>query len=76
MTVHLAKLDGKRRMSPSETALAILQEEDRVRQLYGDIFLLSDLREKTRDISTSIFTACSCWRMPVGTILDDVLSLE
>jgi len=74
--VHLVKASEKRRMSPLEAAFAILEEEDRFRQLYGDIFLLSDLREKTKDISTSIFAACSCWRIPIGTTMDEVLSLE
>ena len=73
--IYLAKTSKTHRMSALETALIILEKEDRFKQIYGDIFSLADQREEVNKIITSLFENNSCWRIPIGTPLDDILSL-
>jgi len=74
--VNLAKSSKAYRMSLSETASVILEKEGRKRQRYGDIFSLLDKREKINEIITAFFANSSCWRVPTGTSLDEILDLE
>jgi len=74
--VNFVKEGKKCRMSLSETAATILENEDRYQKLYGDIFSLADQRDKTNEMITSFFADSSFWRIRIGTPLDDILSLE
>ena len=74
--VNLVKEQGNCRISLLETAFTILEKEKRQQQLNGDIFSLSDQREKMNKIITSFFADRSLWRIQVDTALDEILNLE
>jgi hypothetical protein len=70
------KAQQKYRMSLPESVSAIFEKEEWHKRLYGDIFSLSDQREKIKATVAAIFEKSSWWRVSVDTTLDDILNLE